>query len=815
MPGVPGANDAAHVSDGVASITEDASVLIALVGTGGGIVQTGGLSVAEQMELSHGGFCQQTDGTTVARWEFVGYLGDGTFLQTGGLNYVWEGLALGHEPGSEGSYHLSGSAELQVLYEDVAWAGIGRFFQTGGAHSTDGRLAMGGLPDAVGTFELSGGTLDIAEGLVIGGQGTATFTQIGGALSIAGWMDLANDPGGNGTFTLSGGTLELSEPVYVGIEGTGRFIHETGAYSTSALVVGDHASGNGTYELHSSGHLSASDEEIGAFGEGTFDQSGGSNTVADSIGLGVHAGSDGTYDLTDDGTLSARWLGVGIQGSGTFAHGGGSVSLFGGLGIACQAGSDGRYELGMPALLDTPFTNVGESGQGIFVQTGGNHVVREFLHLGLWLDSDGEYELDDGVLSLSDASSDLVVGAWGHGNFTQSGGTATCAGGVVIGQMDTGNGSYELRTGGLTAHHEAIGYYGSGTFAQRGGTNTVTSDWGVVLGHRAGSSGTYDLRGGTLLTSGTVTIGWEGTGVFTQDNGSLTVDGIGSGIGIGGQFGAEGLLELNGGSITVSSWMDVGQGGTGTLKVTGPSASLSTPYLEVGHQSGTGTFNIQTTGADIMTRTLVLGGQCTFSALPGAAIEITSQGGSLQNYATDEVALGGLANLNLICNGDPTYLEVGGYDDGVPSAYCWFGENPNFQIDLLTINGVLHLVDDADNGNRGGTCGWGEALYVNAPVDEWGWGPSGKLYTHGLHVYANCELLTEDHGGHVCYGSGCGDFDHDCDADLTDFLDFVACLSGPEASVGAECNPGDCDADGDMDLADFALFQAEFTGPGD
>jgi endonuclease I len=51
--------------------------------------------------------------------------------------------------------------------------------------------------------------------------------------------------------------------------------------------------------------------------------------------------------------------------------------------------------------------------------------------------------------------------------------------------------------------------------------------------------------------------------------------------------------------------------------------------------------------------------------------------------------------------------------------------------------------------------------------------------------------------------------------DLTDLVDFVACMTGPEAvdPLVPPCTNHDADSDGDVDLADFALFQSAFVVP--
>ncbi|HNQ23699.1 MAG TPA: hypothetical protein PKK06_11450 [Phycisphaerae bacterium] len=60
-----------------------------------------------------------------------------------------------------------------------------------------------------------------------------------------------------------------------------------------------------------------------------------------------------------------------------------------------------------------------------------------------------------------------------------------------------------------------------------------------------------------------------------------------------------------------------------------------------------------------------------------------------------------------------------------------------------------------------------------------------------------------------------GDYNMDGPIDLDDAADFVACLSGPNASPGPSlvCRTAfDFDDDNDIDLEDFATFQEAFTG---
>ncbi|MCA9244316.1 MAG: hypothetical protein KDA32_10200 [Phycisphaerales bacterium] len=58
-----------------------------------------------------------------------------------------------------------------------------------------------------------------------------------------------------------------------------------------------------------------------------------------------------------------------------------------------------------------------------------------------------------------------------------------------------------------------------------------------------------------------------------------------------------------------------------------------------------------------------------------------------------------------------------------------------------------------------------------------------------------------------------GDMTGDDYVDVTDFMMFRDCMTGPNAPYAQGCAPADLDFEGDVDMRDFALFQIGFTGP--
>ena len=86
---------------------------------------------------------------------------------------------------------------------------------------------------------------------------------------------------------------------------------------------------------------------------------------------------------------------------------------------------------------------------------------------------------------------------------------------LYLGYNSGSTGTYNLSgTGQLSANWENIGYSGTGTFTQTGGTNSPT---GLSVGNAYGS-GTYNLSGTGKLSTGTE--GISRNGMFTQTGGT-------------------------------------------------------------------------------------------------------------------------------------------------------------------------------------------------------------------------------------------------------------------------------------------------------
>ena len=181
---------------------------------------------------------------------------------------------------------------------------------------------------------------------------------------------------------------------------------------------------------------------------------------------------------------------------------------------------------------------------------------------------------------------DEYIGYSGTGAFTQTGGTHVVTGaqrdsfGLVLGHNEGSSGTYELSGGSLHVEYdEFIGYYGSGAFTQTGGTHTVGRD--LYVGYQGG--GSYTLTGG-ILSAVNQYIGQSGT--FTHSGGTNLVDNLYlggpynlTGTGVLSAFYVEGNL-INGGIVAPGH-------SVGTMTVNGSYTQTASGTLELEIASAT------------------------------------------------------------------------------------------------------------------------------------------------------------------------------------------------------------------------------------
>jgi hypothetical protein len=381
-----------------------------------------------------------------------------------------------------------------------------------------------------------------------------------------------------------GGTADWSDPfswdpvppgpgdtAYIDNGGT-AWIMFPGA-ECDGLYLGYVGTGNAFLDL--AGSLEAYFEGIGYSGTGTFDQFGGTNGVFADLRLGYNSTGNGTYNLYGGGLFASRAR-IGSSGTGTFNQFGGDNNADD-LVLGQNVGGYGEYNLsGGGTLTSSNQSVVGASGTGTFNQSGGTYDSPQPV-LGSNAGGSGTYNLTGGVLN-----GGAIVGYAGTGVFNNSGGAhnvPTVDGpNLMIGYESTSNGTYNLMSGGnlMNTVGAIIGFYGTGTFNQSGGTH-ITSNLRVgqrtgtgtynlsdgtldvtvqtVVGGKLGAAtGTFNQTGGTLTTTGETVVGYYGTGIFNQSAG---IHNTGSMV-IGREIGSTGTYNYSGGTLTAGSIVNKG-----------------------------------------------------------------------------------------------------------------------------------------------------------------------------------------------------------------------------------------------------------------
>ncbi len=506
-------------------------------------------------------------------------------------------LSLGSSAGSGTVQLLAGGHLTAGSFEYVGDTGVGLFTQSGGTNSAIGGLEVGRNAGSTGFYNLSGGSL-FAGYITDGNFANGTFTQTGGTTSVAGSIYVGANAPASGSYSLGGSGYFFSAGTeYVGLSSSGTFGQTGGTNSTAAsLLLGNGPGSSGSYSLGGSGYLLASAiEYVGYSGSGAFTQSGGTNSSPEGILLGTNSGSTGSYNLSG-GSFATSYLTVGNSGSGAFTQTGGTLSATNGgsVYVGGNAGSSGSYNLSGSGLLSASNEYIGLGGSGSFMQSGGTNTLASSsgtLILGANPGNVGTYTLSgSGLLAVAGIE---YVGYSGSGSFTQSGGTNTFSTGY-LGFITGDSGSYNLSgSGALSSNVDYVGYSGSGSLTQSGGTNTVTS--ALYLGYKTFSSGSYTLSGSGLLGASDEYIGIGNVGAFgsfTQSGGTnsvgdfLAVDGPYSLSGgsisapteyIGNSTASIGSFAQSGGTNTVANLiLGNGVGSSATYNLTGGLLNLTT-----------------------------------------------------------------------------------------------------------------------------------------------------------------------------------------------------------------------------------------------
>lgn len=540
----------------------------------GSVIQTGG-SVGKDFNgdlylgynLGDSGTYQMSGASSNlnAEYEYIGYNGTGQFTQTGGTNFCW-GLSV------NGTYSLSGTATLQTSSEGIS----GTFTQNGGTHSINSsqyigrRLGIGSggkyfmnsgmmkTPflsiDSGGLFQFNGGSIQLTtnyygyavienKGVLDGAGSSGYHNLIAPANTLCDFSEGSIVNAKLMTLIFGSGSLVILPAGFSTGSTFGTFINNGVTYTKgttfsvpagrtcnvqpydTTLNIDDPVNCQGSIYIKSVTYYNAIGNGVN-FNKGLT--LSGSGSITGMMSLTVNNATSGM----SGGTLDGGQIHVGKSGTGTFNQSAGTCTI-GSLTLGENTGDTGTYTLSNNAALNVSAADgyneyIGYSGAGNFIQTGGTNILSPTdpsygpgaLYLGYQAGSSGSYTLGSGTLK----SAMQNIGYYGTGTFTQTGGSnvnddisTQYSSQLCLGRFAGSNGTYDLRNGPLSVGGEYIGYDDAATalFMQSGGTNT-TSYMAI------GPGGTLRLSGGTLQVNGSLL----NRGVFDgSGSGTLIVNG--------------------------------------------------------------------------------------------------------------------------------------------------------------------------------------------------------------------------------------------------------------------------------------------------
>ena len=629
-------------------------------------------------------------GSLTANNEFIGNVGAGSFVQTGGTHRVTHDLVI-----DWGSYALSGSGNLSESNAYVGRWGIGTFAQSGGSHAVEGYLYLGyyAYPtepsyDSIGTYTLSAGSLS-AFTEVIGYDGDGDFIQSGGTNTLIAKLLVGYNNGSTSSYTQTAGTTHVNGDLDLGFE--------SGA--------------TGTYNLSGTGSLTVSAEHLAYAGSGNFNQSGGTHSVGD-LAVGVYSGSQGIYTQSG-GTLNVGNL-VNLAGHSTFNLDGGTLNLTGStlavdvFRIGNAPGSNGSFASAAGQTLTVGEAIIGNAGQGLLTQNGGTHQFTNSLTLGAASGSEGHYILNQGGLSV--AGVEAIGTAGGNGFFSQTGGEHQ-AQSLYFGRK----GSYALADGTLRVTTAMVN---SGKFFLSGGRviGAVTNDKDGLLEVVAGQPvfAARVVNHGQLKLNESITTFDEGlTNKGTIDNaGTLVNDSPPP-----GPQAATGSILNDGGTFSVR------QGGA----VAGTGTYFQTAAAGETRVNGTLTASDITLRGGSLTGSGTLVGPVTLGGTGGGGVTVqpgnstgtlTINGNLAGNPSTFIIELAGPADFDrLVVTGNASFTHstvifrlVGGYVPASGDSFAWLTTGGS----ASGLGGLNWRVEAPDGA--GGFYIWGDASFAPHPL---------------------------------------------------------------------------------------------------
>ena len=503
---------------------------------------------------------------------------------------------------------------------------------TGGGklHTTNTWFTLGETNGSVGEATVSGvGSKLDSNGLIVGWNGAATgtlnITSRGVVTNVGRELSVGRDNAVTSGFINinSGGTLNTIEP-RIGHNGIGTVSMNNGTFNAtggSTILGSDGGSASGTVAMSagSAFNVNGGRVYIGRYGTGSLTLATGStftHTSADQFNIG----------------------GVEEENGSNFA----SVGT-----MTVDATS---------SVSTTNFIRVGHGNAGVNPARGTVNLNGGTINAGNWMGLG--HEGGDGILNMSGGtitnSAEFYVGIDDNGHTRTSTGVANLTG-VTPGSITAGTTIWIGRNGG------------NGTVNMSGAAatslisaNVITLGEGGVGSGGAQTQGTLNIGNpnAVVRSANAIYVGLNGgIGVVNQTAGSLIE--TNQWLTLAGGAGSTGTYNLSGGTVT-SNFIEVGADGAGTFNVSGTGAVTASQFTVGTRATGTGTVNVSTGGLVTNSGTIFLGGDQgpgsgTLNILGGTvqtnnviasfgAASLTLDGGTLRANANEADFLRGFTN---------------------------------------------------------------------------------------------------------------------------------------------------------------------------
>ncbi|RKX43664.1 MAG: hypothetical protein DRP64_07895 [Verrucomicrobia bacterium] len=676
----------------------------------------------------------------VGGWTGVGVQSGGMQTMTvSGSGYLETGnLSLGLNDG-QGTLNISGGGNVNLVAagsrlrvgEGFQGAGAtGTINMNGGTLDVDSYIALGFTAGSSGSMDMTAGDVFV-NAFVVGLNGDGDFTMTGGNLGLDSHVRVG-EGGGQGTWNMAGGLVEA--PNYVSV-GWGTSIGDTDLLDMTA------------------GEIQTGDLEIGRYGDGRVDLSGG------TININYHDAGNGLLFDTNGGNGKLNVAG----GTLNWLHGNytnevnafvtsGDIVAYNGTKAVSVVYDSGSNTTVVAADSTTPVdsTWIGNGGDDLWT-TSGNWDTPPTAAGNAIIDATGNDPLVN--MDLADTYIDVSLGVDSSalvGLTLQSGGHLRSSSDVFVGQTAGSNGRIDMSGGTLTGNDMRVGAAGTGVFEMTGGTVDMNNN--LIMGQTDGHGvGEFNVSGGAVdfgswmgvayQSGGTNTLNLSGTGYIectklslglNDGDGVVNISGSGhlklrsgdSRLRIAEGSAATGVLNMDGGLIEAEDYISIGHtaGGVGTMNMTNGTVRMGAFVVGL---NGDGDFNM--TGGHIVASSHVRvgegGGQGTWN-MDGGLVEATNYmavgwgtsagetdlldmtAGELQTgdlriglFGDGKVDLiGGTINVNYYDDGDGLLFDSNGGDGTLNMAggtLNWMYGNYTTHIEALVLSGDIVAYDGA------------------------------------------------------------------------------------------------------------------------